>query len=225
MSGGAPSIVYFMNKLQELIFRGENEEVDFKQTISDPYKIAKTISSFANTKGGKILVGVRDDKTITGIDPEEEKYVLETAANFYCDPPITLAYEEIEDEEEEKVVLIVSIRESDNKPHYIRDANQKNLVYIRQRDKSIPASKQMVSLMQKGNLSGTTHILSSSLKNMGHHERKLLDFLLKHERITQKQFMQIVNISKRRAHRILTDLTLKGAIRMHDHEKEAYYTR
>lgn len=212
-----------MNKLEELIFKGENEEVDFKQTISDPYKIAKTISSFANTKGGKILVGVRDDKTITGADPEEEKYLLETAADFYCSPPIDLEYEEIEDEEEEKTVLIVSIKESKNKPHFIRDANQQNLVYIRQRDKSIPASKQMIALMLKGNLSPHQGF-SISLKDAGHNEKKLIDFLNKHERITQKQFMQIVNISKRRAQRILIDLTLKGAIRMHDHEKEAYYT-
>ncbi|WPP51413.1 RNA-binding domain-containing protein [Catalinimonas niigatensis] len=212
-----------MNKLEELIFRGENEEIDFKQTISDPYKIAKTISSFANTKGGKILVGVRDDKIITGIDPEEEKYILDTAADFYCIPPIDLEYEEIEDEEEEKTVLIVSIKESKSKPHYIRDANQQNLVYIRQRDKSIPASKQMIGLMLKGSLSPHQGF-SISLKDIGHNEKKLLDFLDKHERITQKQFMQIVNISKRRAQRILIDLTFKGAIRVHDHEKEAYYT-
>lgn len=212
-----------MNKLEELIFKGENEEVDFKQTISDPYKIAKTISSFANTKGGKILVGVRDDKTITGIDPEEEKYVLETAADFYCDPPVTLTYEEVEDDEEEKTVLIVSIKESHQKPHQIRDENHQNLVYIRQRDKSIPASKQMIALMQKGNLP-SAKLPSSSLKGIGFNEKKLLNFLHKHERITLKQFMQIVNISRRRAQRILTELTLKGAIRMHDHEKEAYYT-
>ena len=212
-----------MNKLDELIFRGENEEVDFKQTISDPYKIAKTISSFANTRGGKILVGVRDDKTITGIDPEEEKYILETAADFYCDPPVVLEYEELEDEEEDKTVLVVNIKESDQKPHYIRDTNQQNLVYIRQRDKSIPASKQMIALMQKGEVSPVKSPVTS-LKGIGFNEKKLLDFLQKHEKITQKQFMQIVNISKRRAQRILTDLTLKGAIRMHDHEKEAYYT-
>lgn len=212
-----------MNKLQELIFRGENEEVDFKQTISDPYKIAKTISSFANTKGGKILVGVRDDKAICGIDPEEEKYILETAADFYCDPPIHLDYEEVEDEEEEKTVLVVSIKESESKPHYVRDGNQQNLVYIRQRDKSIPASKQTIALMEQGRLSFQEK-MSISPQEIGHNEKKLLDFLSKHERITQKQFMQIVNISKRRAHRILFDLTLKGAIRVHDHEKEVYYT-
>lgn len=212
-----------MNKLEKLIYKGENEKVDFKQTISDPYKIAKTISSFANTKGGKILVGVRDDKTIMGVDPEEEKYILETAADFYCTPPIKLEYEEFEDEEEDKTVLIVNIKESNQKPHQVRDDNHQNLVYIRQRDKSIPASKQMISLMQKGNLPATTSP-KSILKGAGLNEKKLLDFLQRHEKITEKQFMQIVNISKRRAHRILTDLTLKGAIRMHDHEKEVYYT-
>ncbi|MEK6480666.1 ATP-binding protein [Catalinimonas sp. 4WD22] len=212
-----------MDKLERLIYKGENEKVDFKQTISDPYKIAKTISSFANTKGGKILVGVRDDKTIMGIDPEEEKYILETAADFYCIPPIKLEYEEFEDEEQDKIILIVNIKESKQKPHQVRDDNHQNLVYIRQRDKSIPASKQMIALMQKGNLPASTSP-KSILKGAGLNEKKLLDFLQRHEKITEKQFMQIVNISKRRAHRILTDLTLKGAIRMHDHEKEVYYT-
>lgn len=212
-----------MNKLERLIYKGENEKVDFKQTISDPYKIAKTISSFANTKGGKILVGVRDDKTIVGIDPEEEKYVLDTAADFYCSPPIRLSYEEFEDEEEEKTVLIVSIKESKQKPHQVRDENHQHLVYIRQRDKSIPASKQMITLMQKGSLPASPSAIHI-LKGAGFNEKKLLDFLQKHEKITEKQFMQIVNISKRRAHRLLTELTIKGAIRMHDHEKENYYT-
>lgn len=212
-----------MNKLEKLIYKGENEKVDFKQTISDPYKIAKTISSFANTKGGKILVGVRDDKTIMGVDPEEEKYILDTAADFYCTPPIKLEYEEFEDEEEDKTVLIVNIKESKQKPHQVRDDNHQSLVYIRQRDKSIPASKQMITLMQKGSSSRTSSP-NNILKGAGFNEKKLLDFLQRHEKITEKQFMQIVNISKRRAHRILTDLSLKGAIRMHDHEKEAYYT-
>jgi predicted HTH transcriptional regulator len=212
-----------MKKLKRIIHKGEGERVDFKQTISDPYKIAKTICSFANTRGGKILVGVRDDKSVLGADPEEEKYVLETAAEFYCDPPIQLQYDEVEDDEEEKIVLIVKVEESKQKPHFVRDDNEQRHVYIRQRDKSIPAGKQMIALMLKGN--AVTHENGKSmLAKMGANEKKLLKYLNSHEKITLKQFMQIVNISKRRAHRILTDLTIKGAIRVHDHEKEDYYT-
>jgi predicted HTH transcriptional regulator len=210
-----------MKKLTKLLLQGEGEKLDFKQTISDPYKIARTIASFANTRGGKILVGVRDDRTVSGVDPEEEKFLLDTAADFYCDPPIALQYEEVEDEEEETVVLIVKIAESRQKPHFVRDDNEQRLVYIRQRDKSLPASKHTIALMRKGTLADSP---VPKLKNMSFNEKKLLNFLEKHERITLKQFMQIVNISRRRADRILTDLTIKGAIRLHDHEKEAYYT-
>lgn len=213
-----------MNKLKRIIHRGEGEKTDFKQTISDPYKIAKTITSFANTKGGKILVGVRDDRSILGVDPEEEKYILETAAEFYCDPPIHLKYEEVEDEEEEKIILVVNVSESREKPHFIRDENEQRHVYIRQRDKSLPASKQMIALMLKGQLHEEKAKSGDPLKNMGSNEKKLLKYLNSHEKITLKQFMQIVNISKRRANRILTDLTIKGVIRVHDHEKENYYT-
>ncbi len=203
-----------------MIHRGEGEQLDFKQKITDPYKIAKTISSFANTRGGKILVGVRDDKTIMGVDPEEEKYTLETAAQFYCDPPIKLQFREVEDEEEEVTVLEVIIPESNEKPHFIRDKNEQRLVYIRQRDKSIPAGKTMIDLMQKGELPEA----SVDLTHLDYNERKLLSFLERHERVTLKQFMQIVNISRRRALRILHHLTREGAIRMHEHEKEPYYT-
>ena len=213
-----------MKKLKRIIHKGEDERTDFKQTISDPYKIAKTITSFANTKGGRILVGVKDDRSILGIDPEEEKYILETAAEFYCDPPIHLKYEEVEDEEEEKTILVVNVSESKEKPHFIRDENEQRHVYIRQRDKSLPASKQMIALMLKGQLYADQPKRNKSMNKMGSNEKKLLKYLSSHEKITLKQFMQIVNISKRRANRILTDLTIKGAIRVHDHEKENYYT-
>lgn len=209
--------------IKKIIYSGEGENVDFKQTITQPYKIAKTITSFANTKGGKILVGVRDDKAIVGVDPEEEKYVLETAADFYCDPPVRLKFEEVEDEEDdvEKIVLIVTIEESKDKPHFVKDKNAKRLVYIRQNDKSLPASKTMIDLMRKG-------VIPSSPEDNGflpdHNQKKLISYLGKHEKITLKQFMQIVNISKRRANRILHELTLQGLIRIHQHEKEAYYT-
>ncbi len=220
-----PAEVHTLAQLKSLIIKGEGEEVDFKQTISQPYKIAKTISAFANSKGGVLLVGVKDDKTISGVDPEEEKYLLETAADFYCDPPIHLTYQEIEDEEEGKIVLVVRIKESNDKPHYVRDKNDQLHAYIRQNDKSVPAGKTMLDLMKKGQLAGqTSNGKMVSIPLTSFNERKLRVYLTKHERITLRQFMQIVNISRRQAARILTDLTISGVIRVHEHEKEDYYT-
>ena len=212
-----------MKRLKKLIRRGEGERLDFKQTVSDSFKIAKTISSFANTRGGTLLIGVRDNKQIAGIDPEEEKYMLETAASFHCEPPVPLTYREVEDPEAEVMILEVTIAESPIKPHYVRDKHDQRHVYIRQHDKSLPASKMMIDMMRQGKL--PTGMGERAVKHLGHNEKKLFAFLEKHQRITLRQFMQTVNISKRRASRTLHELTLRGMIRLHDHEKENYYTR
>lgn len=55
-----------LTNLEKLIKDGEGETLDFKKEITSVNKIAKTIVSFANHKGGIILVGVNDNKTILG---------------------------------------------------------------------------------------------------------------------------------------------------------------
>src|SRR5690606_23386939 len=134
--------------LEKLIEKGEGENQDFKQTITSLYKIAKTIVSFANTKGGKIIIGVSDTKIIVGVDPEEEKYMLNLAATNYCDPPIAISFLE-ETDEDENTILIAEIEESTKKPHFARQINDSWIAYIRVKDKSIPAAKELVKLMRK----------------------------------------------------------------------------
>jgi predicted HTH transcriptional regulator len=55
----------------KLIAEGENDTLDFKKTISSASKIAKTMTAFANHKGGRLLVGVNDNKTISGTRSED----------------------------------------------------------------------------------------------------------------------------------------------------------
>ena len=79
-----------LNHIQQLIAKGESDTLDFKKTISSASKIAKTMSSFANHKGGRLLVGVNDNGTISGVRSEDEKYMLDLAASFFCKPEIKL---------------------------------------------------------------------------------------------------------------------------------------
>ena len=67
----------------ELIEEGEHEMQDFKFSISDSRKIARSISAFANHSGGRLLVGVKDNGNIAGIRSEEEFYMIEQAAEMY----------------------------------------------------------------------------------------------------------------------------------------------
>ena len=47
--------------LLNLISEGEHQQQDFKYRVTDACKLAKSVSAFANTNGGRLLIGVRDD--------------------------------------------------------------------------------------------------------------------------------------------------------------------
>ena len=57
-----------------LIKEGEHQQQDFKYRVSDACKLAKSVSAFANTDGGRLLIGVRDDGNLSGVRSEEEIY-------------------------------------------------------------------------------------------------------------------------------------------------------
>ena len=50
--------------LRKLIAGGENQHLDFKYCVSDSRKIARTLTAFANSDGGILLIGVRDNGSV-----------------------------------------------------------------------------------------------------------------------------------------------------------------
>ena len=68
--------------LQLLIDQGEHQQQDFKFEVSDSKKIARTLSAFANTDGGRLLIGVKDNGHISGIKSEEEYYMIDREYSF-----------------------------------------------------------------------------------------------------------------------------------------------
>lgn len=205
-----------MKDLRYLIQKGENEELDFKQEISSAAKIAKTIVSFANRKGGRLLIGVRDNKSIAGIRTEDEKYMLGLAADFYCKP--TLELEIIEHELEGKVILEAIIPEGADKPYAAKGDDGKWWVYVRVKDKSLLASKIVVDVLKREAAQKDTFIKYTSK------EKALLEYLSKNERITLKQYCKMLNLSRHRASKILVNLISAGVVRSHNTEKVEFYT-
>lgn len=205
------------NNLPEILRQKEGEQLDFKQRITSKEKIAKTICAFANTRGGLLLIGVKDDRTITGIDPEEEKFMLQQAASEYCQPQVPLNFEELEDEED-RTVLVVQIEESLHKPHRCLNSQGIWQVYVRQRDKSIPAGKPLTRFLEKGldQTPAADLVLSK-------YEKSIMQFIEVHEKINIKQLMILLNFSKRRAQRMLQDMVEKGLIRQYNLQQEEYF--
>ncbi len=205
------------HQIKQLIIQGEGAYVDFKKTITSCSKIAKTLVAFANNKGGCLLVGVSDDGTIKGVkSEEEEKYMLTKAAHFYCKPALEVSFQEVYFED--RLLLVAEVKESDIKPHYSLGDDNKWWVYVRVKDKSLLASKIVVDVLRRENKDEGIKIEYSSK------EKALLEYLNKNERITAKEYSQMLNLSRRTSQRILVNLVLLGLIRVHTTEKEEFYT-
>jgi len=123
--------------LRSLIAGGESQELDFKFEISDAKKIARTLSAFANTDGGRLLIGVKDNGRISGIRSEEEYYMVESAASLYSKPEVP--FESRHHLIEGKQVLEIYIPPSDRKPVYARDEENRWKAYIRVADQNVLA--------------------------------------------------------------------------------------
>lgn len=211
-------------ELLELIEEGENIQCEFKRKFSTPEKIAREMIAFANTKGGYLLFGVDDDKKIFGVESEKEtsELVKDTALN-YCQPPLdySIQYKEIESKE----IVIISIPESNNKPHRIQDYKSdldinSAIVTIRVNDKSVQASKEMIRILR-------AQTNQSALKKylIGQNEKSVFEYLAKNERISVKELSKLVNISERRASRTLVKMVRANLLMIHTKDNgEEFFT-
>jgi len=135
--------------ISELISRGEHQQQDFKMRIDSSKKIAKTICAFANGVGGRILIGVKDNGNIFGIDMQEEAHMIEAAAEMYSKPSIE--YSLIPHQIEGKSVLEVWVSSSKNIPHYALNEENNWVAYIRQNDETLPAKGFILAVWQYAN--------------------------------------------------------------------------
>ena len=128
-----------MESIKKLIVEGEHQQQDFKLRIEDQRKIARTMVAFANTDGGRLLIGVKDNGKISGINPEEEFHMIQGAAQMYCKP--SMEFESRIWQEEMKLVLEVKIEPHSNHIFQAQDEEGNWKFYIRRKDQTLVANK------------------------------------------------------------------------------------
>ena len=70
-----------IEEIERIIAQGEGVSVEFKRAKEKvPQSLYETVVSFANTRGGYILLGVDDDGTVLGIQPENKSTFLKNIA-------------------------------------------------------------------------------------------------------------------------------------------------
>ena len=102
-------------ELREIISNRENSGIEFKRDDISPRNLAEEVVAFANFRGGKILLGVEDDGTITGLQRDNpEEWVMQVIRDR-IEPPIIPYYEEVK--LEEGTVGIIEIVAGPTKPY------------------------------------------------------------------------------------------------------------
>ncbi len=91
-----------------LLQEGEGTTLEFKESLSGSF--ARELVALANTIGGRILLGVRDDGSVAGVKDSNQlrARIQDIARN--CDPPVTVLVEPVGE------IVVVHVRESDAKP-------------------------------------------------------------------------------------------------------------
>lgn len=193
--------------LHRLIAEGEHEHQDFKYSVSDARKIARSISAFANNGGGRLLIGVKDNGVIAGVRNEEDIYVVETAGSIYCRPPQEVSFTAYRAEGGE-VVFVAEIAESDVKPIMVAESDGTLRAYYRVNDENIVASPLMVENWNRNRRSDTTVLRLSAAEN------SLLHRLESGAMLTIDDYMKLSHISRRTAEMSASHLLSMGIVRM-----------
>jgi predicted HTH transcriptional regulator len=133
--------------LLSLIREGEHQQQDFKYRVADACKLAKSVSAFANTDGGRLLIGVRDDGHLSGVRDEEEIFMMHQAAYKYCKPESSIKFDTYH--AEGRTIVIATVPPSDKRPVYALDEEGNQRAYIRIADENILASPVHLALWRE----------------------------------------------------------------------------
>jgi hypothetical protein len=110
----------------ELIRNGETDTVEFKEDIGKPEELAETVVSFANGKGGVILLGVNNNANVVGLGQKDYESTMTNILRSHCEPQ-KIKYEINKRQLDEKNIMLLRVEEGKDKPYTVREKG----VYVR----------------------------------------------------------------------------------------------
>ncbi len=203
------------NYIKNLILQGEHQRQDFKFQVNDSRKIARTLVAFANTDGGKLLIGVKDNGVIAGIRTDEEYHMIEAAAQMYCKPEIDFAYRSWKIDG--KKVLEIDVPRAQTKPFFAQTDEKRWMAWVRVGDQNILADGILIKYWKRIKSPRGTFI------NYSEKEKLLLDFLTNNPTITLKKYYLLADLSKKDAEDIIVNLMIAGLIEMGQNEHHTWF--
>ena len=124
--------IFGIMKLIEQIQKGESKTLELKEALPKNENIAKTVIAFSNTSGGKLIIGVNDNREITGINDNELFDVQDSIASVIadnCSPGIMPEIYSVN--VEGKLLLVIEIVRGNLKPYFLKSQGKAEGTYIR----------------------------------------------------------------------------------------------
>ncbi len=202
--------------VKNLAQTGEGTYLEFKRTIPSAYKIAREIAAFANTKGGTLLIGVDDDKSLVGVlGYQEEEFLLVQAAREFCQPAVDIAIEVVHFGDRD--LLVIKVPEASEKPIYVKREKEAT-VFMREKDQNKVASKELIEIIKNRNSDeGVTF-------EYGPKEQKLFRYLNEYGEITVEKFAHLVDVSRSVASATLVNLVSAEILSLFRKDNVDYFT-
>ena len=198
-----------LHYLLGLISEGEHQQQDFKYRVEDAVKLARSVSAFANTDGGRLLIGVRDDGYLSGVRSEEEIFMMHQAAYRYCKPEPSIKFDTFHvsppashlkpqsSRLSSRTIVIATVPRSERRPVCAIDEEGNRRAYIRIADENILASPVHLAIWREEQKpQGASFTYGDNEKRlmaaMGEAEWLTLNQLVKRSRLPRRQVVDML---------------------------------
>jgi ATP-dependent DNA helicase RecG len=133
----------------ELLQTDEGKTLEFKQDLSSPRNLLKTLVAFANSAGGRVIIGVAD-KTRKPLGLEKPLDEEERLCNLIADSISPRLVPNVEMATVNgKTLLMVEVFPSNSRPHYLRAEGPETGVYVRLGSTNRQADRELIGELRR----------------------------------------------------------------------------
>ncbi len=117
---------------KKLIENGESKTLELKEKIPSNKKLAKAICAFANTSGGKLIIGVTDNLNVIGINDLDIFNTKDQVSSIIYDTIAPIIFFDIYTVNiDDKTVLVIDVPRGRRLPYYLKSLGRDKGVYFR----------------------------------------------------------------------------------------------
>ena len=202
-----------------LLSQSEGKTLEFKRDLSSPKPLLKTLVAFANTAGGKLIIGINDNRQIVGVEnPFDEEERLCSLIADSISPRLVPNVEMLT--LEGKTLLLVEVFLSSSRPHYLKAEGTESGVYVRLGSTNRQADRELIAELRRsaeGVSFDEMPMPDLTIENLDLKSAREL-FGSQHE-LNEKELISLKIITRQQGRLVPT----KGAVILFGRERNSYF--